>query len=129
MVFPKIIAALFAVFCVMAPAQEQEQKPIKADSSIKLGDSEVTVKKGQVLEVKIHNPPLPVMVQNVEVKCDDGVKHMGDRQRPDKTEDGKVLIGSGWYCVYLKANASGSALITYRKGQESFSHTVRIKLN
>jgi hypothetical protein len=107
----------------MAFAEDQEM-PIKADKSVSIDTKKTNLPAGKTLEIKVNNPPVIPMISDLKVKTTGDIKHLGNRNGVNKTEDGKILTGSGWIGIYVQGK--GAVTLTYKKGNEEFEHSIKV---
>jgi len=105
--------------------------PIKSNLSLEIksdvSEVEIPFKKGDVLELKISDPPLPNMVKDMKVKCGAGLEYLGTRYNTEKSPNGGVMVGVGWTCVYVKTDAPGQIELSYERGLQTYQHRISIK--
>jgi hypothetical protein len=133
----KIVVPLVALtFTAMVlSVQAGDTKAIKSDVSVKQDDKSAKAKIGEIVEIKIDNPPtgptnavtdVKVTIEANKVLTD---KH-DERDTVGTTPDGKTLVGSGFKSVYVYPATEGKAKVTveFKKGGKPQKHEYMIEV-
>ena len=121
----KVIAVLLALAGLSAPARDparaDAEKPMKADVTVKDGDSSAVLKAGQTVEIEIATPARPPFPKDFQVTAGGKNVKFEVRDKPNVDPMGFPKLGGKLKAIYFTPTEAGkiNLVVKYQKGDKA----------